>query len=392
LRKVEGAAGGGDGDGGRGARRGTPRVADRVGEAVLTDEAGIRGVSDAPVGGDREAAVRGNAEPHEGERIAVRIGVVGEQIERDRGAGLGGRAVVMCHRRGIRAAHEDLDLAGGEAAATVPDRVVEAVGALEARCGSVGHSTLAEEAQAAVLRCAECGDGDRIAVGIEIVGDKVDRDRNAGRGRDPIAAGDRRSIGGPDADPDRGRSARAFRVAHGVGEAVLAREAGARGVAQPSPVEDRDAAGLRHPECHEAQGIAVGIGIVGERVDLDDTTRRDGRDIVDGHGRTVRLDHADRDRRGRGGAGGISNGVVETVLAHEARRGRVGEAPGFRVEGHGAEARLLEGDDEEVARAVVGERPERDRDVACRLDEIGLRCGQGGILSRAAAAAGWRRL
>lgn len=273
------------------ARLATAPVAHRVGELVRAAEARGREVGDALVGGHGEAALQRQAEPDEPQRIAVRIVVVGEQIQGERGVDRGRRRIVAGRGRPVRRRDIDGDERARRRTLRVDRGVTEAVAAEEARLRLVAQGLVGEQRDAAVAGRAERGD--RQGLGVMIVGQDRDGHRDPGLGRHPVGLRHRQVV---DQHGDHALGGRAGRVLDRVGEAVAAEKAGGGCVEQRllDRVEDHRAVpGGAEPD----QGQRWRARIIGERP----------------HG----------DRRGRGGDDQIGQGCGQGAILRGQRSVRL---------------------------------------------------------------------
>ena len=128
-------------------------------------------------------------------------------------------------------------------------------------------------------RAVDHGSGQRIAVGIGVVGQHavgcVDRQRRVLVGLVRIVDGDGQTI---DLDGHRGRGRCRLAVVDGIGERVGPVEAGVGRVVERAVGVERQRAVGRVIDQRRRQGVAVGVGVVGEdprgRVDHQHVVRR----------------------------------------------------------------------------------------------------------------------
>ena len=143
--------------------------------------------------GDRGVAVL--SERRYRQHVALGVDVVGQHVDDNWVAEAGLDAVGLGDGRSVGAVggkELDVDVCGGGVAVLVDDRVRERVGAAVPRFGHVGHRAAVEHVGGAVPGClldADSVDGDRVAVGIPVVGRDGDDDRGAGAGGDRIVDG-----------------------------------------------------------------------------------------------------------------------------------------------------------------------------------------------------------
>src|SRR5437870_5380608 len=308
----------------------------------------------------------------------------------DRGVLGGGGAVVVGDRRVVDRRDRNRDR-GRAAALGVGDwrrgrgAVVTGLRSEEGRVGKeggVGEGAVGVEGQAAVGRVAELGGGEGVGLGVGVVGEDAGGravehcDRAALGHGGAVVVGDRRVVHRRDRNRDSGRGAalgvgdwrRARRavvtglVGEGVGGGLAAVVAVAEGAVG---VEGHAAVG-RVAELRRGEGVALGVGVVGE--DAGGVAVEGGDRAALGHGGRggvgvgLVVHRRDRNRGGgRGAALGVRRAVRRAVVA-----GLVGEgvAGGLAavvavaegavgVEGHAAVGRVAElGGGEGVALGV----------------------------------------
>src|SRR5205823_5032925 len=148
--------------------------------------------------------------------VAVGVGVVGQDVDRDR-RGVRG-AAVGDGERGL-VGDGNRNGGAGSAAVAVADGVAETVGPRRgAGAGGVVDGAVAVVHRGAVLRHADARDRQRVAVGVGVVAQDVDRDR---RGVRAGAVVDRHRVVVLDqVDGDGGARSATVAVADGVAERV----------------------------------------------------------------------------------------------------------------------------------------------------------------------------
>ncbi len=204
----------------------------------------------------------------------------------------------LVDRRGV--ADRDDDGAVHRVGATVGDRVVQ----LDARRRVGLHGDPQADAADLVDRHAggagEPGERDHVAVGIGVVLQHVGDPRAAAADGDVVAHGDRRAVVGDrvDVDADDRRVALAA-VDDPVAEQVLAGLAGDEEelavLAERHRVRARVDALRRHQRRRGGDGerVAVGVGVVGQRVERDRLADHGDRRVVARVGLVVRAVEAD---------------------------------------------------------------------------------------------------
>ncbi|GJD54049.1 hypothetical protein OPKNFCMD_6829 [Methylobacterium crusticola] len=322
-----------------------------------------------------------DADHHVG--VAVRIDVVAQDIDEDRhvldrvdhGVVLGLRRQVV-HRVGELARRPGaLGILGRDGDQVVARaRRPRGVGGDRARDdaarrdGEPRRQAGREEGEPLALGIAEIArdvDGDRVAVVAHGVGDRRRRDRRV------VHRGDR------DVD-DRGREA-ALAVADPVHHRVDAAVIDVRRVPQGAVRVDRDRAVGRHrgEGGIDEQGVAVGVDVVADDVDVDARVLRDRHGVVDAGRRRVG-DGEDEARRGGRGAVRCGDGDgVDAVAGRPALAGVAGDRAGDRAgRGINREARRQAGGGEGEGVALgIGE--ERREDEGLRAEAVAIGADDG---------------
>ena len=246
-----------------------------VGEVVrrlLTSVQGLeraaRVVGDGVVGVYGRVALR-PAEVEKGyrERIAVGIGVVPQNIDRDRRVFVGRGGIRNRIGRLIaRSTDRETDRCGRSRVAHVLDRVGEARGSAVARIrGEYCATGLTGKGDCAVDRASHRIDGKCLVVGVGVVAEQCrERDVQHGsgrRGKTAVVVRNRRIVHRIDGDVD-GPVGRAVAVREGIGER-------SRAVVVCGRCED-DAPGIEHDgtvcgatDAGDRQRIALRIGVIG---------------------------------------------------------------------------------------------------------------------------------
>ena len=265
---------------------------------------------------------------------------------------------------GLRRRRRDGDphLGTGPLAAPVGDRVDEGVLPREAGIGGVGQGAVAVDGEPPVGGKAQALELEGIAVGIAVVGERIQGHRGFEGGGDDIVAGRRRAVGPLDADRHHDRRGAAATVPERAGEAVLADEAGIGEVGQGPVAVDHEATGGGQPHSLEREGIAVGILGRRPRIEHDGGVDRGHEGQGPAHRRRVAALDADRHRGRRRGAAPVGDGVGKPVRSLESLLGPVGQAPvgidGDAAVGGGSDGHELHR--VTVGIAVVGEHVDGD--------------------------------
>ena len=318
-----------------------------------------------------------------GQRVAVGVGVIGQDARGGHGQGrvLGGRVAVRHRDRGGVGGGDrqaDRDRVGVEG--PVVGLVGEAVGADVAGRRDVADRAVGAQGQAAVADVGHQDRGQGVAVGVGVVGQDARGGDHEGRvlGRGVrVGHRDRGGIGGGHGQADGG-GVRVDRPVVGlVGEAVGTDIAGRRDVADRAVGAQGEGAVADVGHQDRAQGVAVGIGVVAEDARGGD---RQGRVL----GGRVGVGHGDRGGVGGGHRQADRDGVgVEGPVV-----GLVGEGVGTDIGGGRDVADRAVGAQGQAAVADVGHQ-DRGQRVAVGVGVIGqdARGGddQGRVLGRGVA-------
>ncbi|MCG3170382.1 MAG: hypothetical protein CALGDGBN_01922 [Pseudomonadales bacterium] len=296
-------------------------IRDAVREAVRAVVVRRRRVAD-PSALEHRRAVRGCRGQRQRQRIAVDIMVVGEHVDQHRAVLGHACAVIHRHRCVVDRRHRDHHPRRRLAAPAVSDPVDEFLAAVEVRRRRVADPPVLEHRRA-VLRRRDLEDRQRILIGIAVVGQHSDPQRAVLGHRDRVVHGHRRRVRRhPHLDRHAGARARAQRVHDRVAEAVAAREAFRRRVADP-PVLERHRAVGRLRQRIDRECLALGVDVVRQHVDQHRATGLDLGRIGVGHRRLV-LDLARQHRHleaARGLAHPVAHRHREAVARVRAGRG-----------------------------------------------------------------------
>ena len=270
----------------------------------------------------------------------------------------------------IRLAHADGHRGPVARPLAVGEAVGEAVGAREAGIRRIGEGAVRVDQNGAVAGVPEQRGVERIAVGVAVVGQHVEGGRAALAGG--VHVGDRRDgvidrvrgvVDRGHRDADRRGGATPLAVGEAVGEAVGAVEVGVRRIGEGAVgIGDNGAIGGPGRD-RGAEGIAVGVLVVGQHVDGNRRILVGGRRIVPGDGRRIRRLHRDADRGGSAPPLAVRDAVGEAVGARKTGIGRVGEgAAGIECDaavGRPGDQRWAERVAVDIA--VVGQHDDGDR-------------------------------
>ena len=323
---------GGDGDGGAGRGAAAAPVGHGIVEAGGAEEIGVRREQDAGVEQCGRAADRG-LDRGDRQRVAVRIGVVGQQIaERDedrlvldRGEAVGGGL-----RRTVQRRDGEVDAARGRSALPVGNQIVKAD--LPPAAQPRGDQNRAVSCQLHIDGgvAEHLRHGQRVAVDIGVVGQQRGQRHLAGRPlehrRQRVGARHGGIVHRCHGDAHHGLAHAALGRVGDIGELRRAVEIGRwqEGDVAVRCKRHDPADGVAHLPDHHA----VAIGIVGQQP-LDP----DRQDPVLGHAETVVVAHlghgahAQIDRRRREPAAPVRHGVGDLRRPREAGMGDKDDAP-----------------------------------------------------------------
>ena len=342
----------------RADRRTAPAVAERVGEALHRSRIGQAGGEDDRGPADlRRGTARGG---HAGDRqrIAVRIGVVGQHVDRDRQASLGGRRIVDRRGRMIEDHHHG---GGGEAAPAVGGGVAKLSRAGGADIPREGHRLgVGADDSDRPGRLRHGTDRQPILVRIGVVGE--DRDRRGGPkiGQDGVRDCRRRQVL---AHRHVGRGRAAAAVADRIGKGLDRQHAGQRRELDRG-AHDRQGSARIGRNRGDRQRVAVDVPVVAQHRDRQGLAGEREDRIRQRHGRRV---DGDGHRARRHAAAAVADRVGERVHARRAGRWQVAQrfAPAGnrdRTDRPQIDVRLRHrGDDERIAVRVrvIGQHVDR---------------------------------
>jgi hypothetical protein len=219
------------------------------------------------------------AEVADEEPVTVRIAVVRQREDQEhteairRGSGI--NRVVHRHRRPILRPYRDEDGRRVGAAVTVTDLIGEAVRADIVEGGGVDDRIGAAAADGAVGRRAERRGRERVAVDIGVVVQHRDGDRDVLVGQKRVVGSVGRVVDGVDEDGDCGLVEFAVTVGNNIREIILAgivrlRRIDDEGVEVVQRiVVDGDRPMPRVGRVHDGKRVAVRIGIIDQRMDVN---------------------------------------------------------------------------------------------------------------------------
>ena len=287
-------------DGDTDNRRGniTVGINNRVGEAVAAVVVGIRGINEIAVRVHRDQAMLGLGEAVEAE-IAIGRGIIGQGIDNRRGILIQGRHIGNRDRHVIAGVNGQLDRCRRGGTVAVNDRIGEAVGAVVIGVRRIGHSAVAVDGHRAVLRLGNTVHKHLAAVHIVIVGHDVQIHRGIFVYDRRIVDRNRRVIDRIDGQIDARRIETPGAIGNHIGKVVGAIIVRIGGVGYRAVFVDNHRAVVRlMGDLDNAQGVAIGIRVVGRQVDDG------GRILIQGHriinGIRLQIDNnAGRRRRGR---------------------------------------------------------------------------------------------
>ena len=365
-----------------GARVGqTARVLHDIGDGVRPVVVRIRRVGDGPVRVHRDRAMLGRRSALVGQRIAVRVGVVGQRVEGDRLVLGRGDRVIDRHRRVVDAADVDGDRGHIRAAVAVAHRVGEAVGAVEVGIRRV-DDLARDDLDRAVGRRGQARDGERIAVHVGVIGQHVDGDGGVLRGGDRVVTGHRGIVHRGHVDGDRRRVGGTGRIGHRVGDRVRAIEVRRRGIVDRAVRVHRHGAAVgRNRGPDDRQGVAVRVGVVGQRVQRDRRVLGRGRRVVHGDRRVIDAANRHGDGCGVGPALPVRDRVGDRVRAVEVRVRRIDDLAAH--DGRGAVGRGGDvGDGQRIAVHIRVVAQDVDRDGGVLGGRGRVVCSHRGVVHR----------
>ena len=305
---------------------------------------------DVAVAVEGHRAARRIADRDDRKRVAVRVRIVRQQIGREDNDGrvLSGRSrIVGGYRRVVDRRDRNSDRARG-AVGAVGDRIGEARRAVEARARREQDIAIAVERHRAVTGAAHGDEGDRIALGVRIVGEEGRGENRDGRvfvSRRRVGFGRRRIVDGGDGDRDGARIGAGVAVGEGVVEAGRAAEIGGRREHHVAVhIEGRHAVDGAMNRTHP-QEVAFHVAVVGQQArsqDCDGGVFRCRRRVVERLRWVVVGGHGDRHRCRRGGSVPVAGRVVECEGAARVHGRRVDDVA-VAVEGRGTVDGVAEG-------------------------------------------------
>jgi uncharacterized protein YlxP (DUF503 family) len=230
------------------------------------------------------------------QRAALHVGVVGHEVQNNRRVLRRVCGVVDSDRCIIDRIDGQADRRGvGRGGLAVADSVGEAVRTGEVGIRCVGHRPVDVQHGAAVHRCGQRDNGQRVVLHVGVVGHEVQNNRRVFRRVRAIVDSDRRIIDRIDGQADRrGVGRGGLAVADAVGETVRTGEVGIRGVSHRAVGVQDCAAVHRCGQRDNGQCAAVYVGVVGQDLQNDRRVFRCGGGFVHCHRRVVDCPHLDR--------------------------------------------------------------------------------------------------
>ena len=302
----------------------------------------------------------GLRDAHQRQRIAVRVGVVGQHRNGHGHAPGAGSRVIGRGRREVD--DGDGDGGGGTATVAIGDGVGDRRSAVIGRGeGQVRAARI--DAHDAASR-DRVGDGQRVVVGVTVIAQRVNHLRDVVGATNSVIGRTRRAVG--HTDSDEGGVGAALTVGHGVGQDAGAEITAIRCEDHIRAVHAGGAVGLR--DAHQRQRIAVRVGVVGQH--------RNGHGHAPGTRSRVigwrRREVAHRDGDGRGGTAAVA--IIDSVGdGHCAVVGRrEGQVRSAGVDVHNAADRdsVSDGQCIIVRIAVVSQRIDGLRDIVRAADRV----------------------
>ena len=227
----------------------------------------------------------GKAHAGQADRAAFGVVVVGQGVDGDRRALDRRRLVGPRLGRRVRHGHGHRHVRRADRAGAIAYGVGEAVDAVEARLRRVADRLVGLDRDRAVRRRVDADDGERIALGIIVVGQHGHIDTAADRHAGGVARRRRRRVRPRHDDGDLAVGGAAELIANGVGEAVGAGKPGCRGVGEALVRIEHQGAGRRQGVAANAEIAAF---VVAEDGDHHGHVAQRARlvGLGDGHGRS----------------------------------------------------------------------------------------------------------
>ena len=234
-------------------------VADLIGDRIGAVEIERRRIRDRAVGIDHNRAIRRACRDH-GQRIAINIGIIAQNSDCYRRVFIGRCSIVGRNRGIVDRIDRDCNRRGRCAALAVADRIRDRISAVEIGARCIDNRPVGIDDNRAI-RCTCRRNGQRIAIGIAVIGQNRNRDGRILIGPRNIVDRNRRVIDCTDGDDHGSGRKTAIAVADRVNDRIDAIEIGIGHIAQRAVGIDRDGAVARCCERHD-QRITIRIGII----------------------------------------------------------------------------------------------------------------------------------
>ena len=171
-------------------------IAGAVAEAVGAHITGGGCVDRPAIGVQGQAAMGRRLADQHIEHRAIGVTVIGQHVDGDRLAAYDGGHISGSHRRPIWALDHQIHPRQRTVGLAVGHAVEKAVGALEAGIGPVGQAAVGCADQRAVLRRAQHAQRQRVAIGIDVIGQQVEQLRAVTHDGKAVGPGHRRHVVG----------------------------------------------------------------------------------------------------------------------------------------------------------------------------------------------------
>ena len=149
-------------------------VRGHIGDRVGAVEIRVGRVFNCPVRVDRDRAVFGNRRARDGQRVTVRVAVIGQRVDCDRRVFFGACRVRCGDRRVVFGRHSDRDRAGGFRTTWIGHDIGDRVRTIEIRVRCVFDCAIGVNRDCAVFRNRCSGNRQRIAIDVDVIGERID--------------------------------------------------------------------------------------------------------------------------------------------------------------------------------------------------------------------------
>ena len=302
-------------------------VRDRILEAIEAREVQSRGIDHTGSARNNHRTVRCLSYGNDRQRITVRIGVIGKDINRYSRVFVTRGEITLCHRCIIDGTDHDSDRCSIFATGTVANRVAEHVAAGETRCRDIRDAAIGVDHRTTMGRHSGSHDRQCIAVNITIICQDLKRDRGIFTRCRAVINGVWRVIDGDHGNGDGCAGSPSVSIAYQVCDAVGTVEICAWRIGDGrTAINKRGVAvrGLRDGK--DGERITVGIAVIRQDIGRDRRILVSACNIVACDRRVVNRDDIDDNSCASTGALSVADGVTQGVSAGEIRTGRVHDA------------------------------------------------------------------